>query len=97
MSAPDKEEWRRAMEKEYNALLKNVVWKLVDRPQNKNVIKCKWVYKVRQNYEGKDRFSARLVARGFSQKQGVDYSDTFSPVVRYSTFRTLFALVNEYD
>lgn len=97
MLSLDKEEWRLAMEREYNSLLKNNVWKLVDRPCDKNVIKCKWVYKLKRDDSGKDSYKARLVARGFSQQQGVDYSDTFSPVVRHTTLRTLFALANEFN
>lgn len=83
------------MQKEYNALLKNGVWKLVERPKGRNVIKSKWVYKTKLDHTGKDKYRARLVARGFSQRYGVDYNDTFSPVVRHSTVRILFALAND--
>lgn len=90
-------EWEAAMQKEYNALIKNGVWKLVDRPKAHNVVKCKWVYKTKQDNAGKDKYRARLVARGFSQKEGIDYNDTFSPVVRHSTMRILFALANDLN
>lgn len=90
-------EWQTSMQKEYDALIRNGVWRLVDRPKGHNVVKCKWVFKTKYDNAGKDKFRARLVARGFSQKQGVDYDDTFSPVVRHSTMRVLFALANDSD
>ena len=71
---------------------------MVDRPSYKNIVKSNWVYKVKRNASGDfERLKARLVARVFSQKYGVDFDGTFSPVVRYSTLRVLFAIANEMD
>lgn len=91
-------EWQKAMKIEYDSLVHNKVWKLVDRLTNSNVIKCKWIYKAKHDASGNfDRFKARLVARGFSQLEGVDYSDTFSPVARHSTLRILFSLAVQHN
>ena len=80
------EQWRPAMEAEFSALQQNKTWTLVPRPPGKNVIGCKWVFKVKHKSDGSlDKFKARLVARGFTQQYGIDYSDTFSPVVKPAT------------
>lgn len=98
MASPNRLKWQAAMQAEYDSLLSNGVWRLVERPQNRNVVKSKWVYKVKQDASGNfEKFKARLVARGFSQKPGVDFDKTFSPVVRHSTMRILFNLANELD
>jgi hypothetical protein len=55
---------------------------LVDKPHNANMVSCKWVFKLKKDANGNDRYKARLIARGFSQKKGIDYDETFAPVVR---------------
>lgn len=70
----------------------NEVWEFVNSPENATIVQSKWVFK--KKYDGKNniRYRARLVAKGFTQKPGIDYDETFSPVVRHSTLRLLFAL-----
>lgn len=98
VSLPDNHEWKVAMKNELQSMISNNVWKLVDRPPNVNVVKCKWVYKLKYDAKGNfQKFKARLVARGFTQIKGVDYNDTFSPVVRHSTLRILFVIANQLD
>jgi histone deacetylase 1/2 len=70
------------MEVEHSALLQNSTWTLVPHPRGQNIIVSRWVFKVKEKPDGTvDKFKARLVAQGLKQKYGVDYLDTFSPVV----------------
>ena len=85
--------WREAMEQEFHALLRNKTWTLVPPPPRVNVIDSKWVFKVKKHSDGSiERYKARLVARGFRQRHGLDYEDTFSPVVKPTTIRLLLSI-----
>ena len=73
-------------------------WILKDLPKGKNIVSCKWILKTKINPDGSlSRRKARLVARGFIQKEGVDYHENFAPVVRYETVRTVLAMCAHYD
>ena len=90
--------WCTAMKSEMSSLYRNDTWELVPRPVNKNIVGSRWVFKVKPKPDGTvDRYKARLVAQGFSQVQGLDYSEVFSPVVRYAGFRSLLAFANVND
>jgi hypothetical protein len=86
--------WKAAMDEEYDALIKNNTWHLVPSRHGQNVIDGKWVYKVKRKADGTvDRYKARLVAKGFKQQYGIDYEETFSPVVKSATIRVVLSLV----
>lgn len=81
------------MTEEYNALLKNKTWKLISLPPNRRSIGYKRVFKVKHNFDGfESRYRASLVAKGFHQKQGLDYNETFSPVVKPMTIWIIISL-----
>lgn len=91
--AMKKEEWRRAMDLEIEAIERNKTWELVTLPPGKKKIGVKWVYKTKHNEKGEiDKFKARLVAKGYSQRHGIDYEEVFAPVARWDTIRMLLAL-----
>uniref|UniRef100_A0A2N9HUY1 Uncharacterized protein n=1 Tax=Fagus sylvatica TaxID=28930 RepID=A0A2N9HUY1_FAGSY len=86
-------QWRDAMNTEFDALLKNQTWTLVPSTQARNLVGCKWVFRVKRRADGSiERYKARLVAKGFHQQPGIDYTETFSPVVKPTTVRTVLSL-----
>lgn len=81
------------MTQELEALYANHTWELVHLPSVKRVIGYKWVYKIKHKTDERvDRFKARLVVKGYTQEYGIDYAETFSPVVKMTTIRTLLSL-----
>jgi histone deacetylase 1/2 len=81
------------MEVEYSALINNKTWHLVPPQKGRNVIGCKWVYKIKRKSDGNlDRYKAHLVAKGFKQRYGIDYEDTFSPVIKIATIRIILSI-----
>lgn len=97
ISGPEKQQWLQAMADELQSFEDNEVWEVVDAPDNASVVQCKWVLKKKRDCDNRVRYRARLVAKGFTQKLGVDYQETFSPVIRHSTLRLLFALSVQLD
>jgi hypothetical protein len=91
--AIQRKEWTDAMTEEYQSIMKNEVWEIVPRPKNKDVVSSRWLFKIKHAADGSiEKYKARFVARGFSQKEGIDYEETFTPVARYTSIRTIIAL-----
>ncbi|GJV68730.1 retrovirus-related pol polyprotein from transposon TNT 1-94 [Tanacetum coccineum] len=82
------------MKEEMNSLKKNHTWELVDQPPGQQLVSYKWLYKIKEGIEGvqKPRYKARMVARGFTQRVGIDYNEVFSPVVRHTSIRVILSL-----
>jgi hypothetical protein len=85
--------WKDAMNEEYDSILKNDVWTVVPRPHGKSVVTSKWLYKIKHAADGSiEKYKARFVARGFSQKEGIDYDGIFAPIARYTSIRIIISL-----
>lgn len=94
----DKHEWEMAIKDELKSIDINKTWTIVNKPLNKNIISCKWVFTLKSDKYGNPvKYKARLVARGFSRKYPDDYQETFAPVARISSFRILLALANQHN
>ena len=75
--------------------MKNDVWDIVPKPEGKSVVSSKWIFKIKHAADGSiEKYKARFVARGFSQKEGIDYEETFAPVARYTSIRAIMALAS---
>ncbi len=94
----DAEKWNSAIQEELNSLHENGTWELVNLPKGEKALKTKWVFKLKRDCNNEIiRYKARLVAKGFTQREGIDYDETFAPVVRYASIRFLIALAVEHN
>ena len=83
------------MVEEYQSIMKNDVWEIVPRPEDKLFVTSRWLCKIKHGAYGSiEKYKARFVARGFSQKEGVDYNETFSPMAPYTSIRSIISIAS---
>ena len=98
MMSPDSAKWLEAMKSEIGSMYKNKVWTFVDLPDYRQAIENKWIFKKKTDADGNIIvYKARLVAKGFRQVQGVDYDETFSPVVMLKSVGIMLAIAAFYE
>lgn len=95
MRSADKKKWKFAADEEMNSLEKNETWDIVDRPKERKVIECRWIFKIKPGVPGGEpkRYKGRVVAKGYAQREGIDYQEVFSPVVRHISICIMLSLV----
>jgi len=98
ISCPNASYWIKAVQEEVDSLLSHDTWDIVVCPPDTRPVGCKWVFAIKEHSDGSiARYKARLVAQGFSQTEGVDFDEVFSPVAKYTSLRILLATIAQYN
>ena len=98
MESSNAQKWIDAMNEEIKSMKDDEVWDLFPLAEGAKPIGCKWTFKTKRDLKGDvERYKARLIAKGFIQKEGIDYTETFSSVSSKDSFRTIMALVAHFD
>ena len=93
LQVEDSIEWEQAMDDEMRSLEKNDTWVLTELPAGKRALLNKWVFRIKTKPDGKRRFKARLVVKGYSQTKGIDYAEIFYPIVKLTSIQILLSIV----
>eukprot|EP00253_Pinus_taeda_P025530 PITA_25530 len=84
------------MVEEYNSIMVNDVWEVVPRPQDRSVVGSRWIYKIKYTADNSvEKYKAKFVAKGYAQKEGIDYEETFAPIAKYTSIRTVISLATQ--
>lgn len=103
MNSSNRNSWKEALKEELTSLNNMKVWKIINRPNKTNdgkkltVIDSKWLFKRKTNAGGSEKFKARLVIRGFKDKNTYELSDTYAPILRLPLVRAVLAIINKYN
>jgi len=98
LESPQAPEWKQAIEEELKSVIENHTWELVELPKGRTPVKCRWTFRVKRGAGGEViKYKARLVAKGFTQRYGIDYLETYAPVVKLTSLRIILALAAARD
>ena len=98
VTGPNAKDWKLAIAEELASLAENESWLLTELPEGRSTVKCRWVFREKRGAEGEIiRYKARLVAKGFTQQYGIDYLETYAPVVKLTSLRIILVLAAFYN